>query len=104
MPKVSYVIKDGRKYEVDGQEGHSLMQIAVDNNIPGIDAQCGGACTCATCHIYVRAEWQERIPAPDELEAGMLDFAEAEVRSTSRLACQIKITPELDGLIVDVPK
>ena len=80
------------------------MQVAVDNNIPGIDAQCGGACACATCHIYVRAEWRKHMPAPDDLEAGMLDFSEDEVRPTSRLACQIKITPELDGLIVDLPK
>ena len=104
MPKVSYIAQDGQEYKVDAHAGHSLMQIAISHNIPGIDGDCGGACTCATCHVYVRPLWQERLPAPDNMETEMLDFAEDELKPTSRLACQIRVTPELDGLIVDLLK
>jgi len=80
----------------------TVMQVAVNNSVPGIDAECGGACACATCHVYVREEWREKLGKPEEMEEDMLDFA-FEVKENSRLSCQIKVTDEIDGLVVDLP-
>jgi 2Fe-2S ferredoxin len=79
------------------------MEAAVRNAIPGIEAECGGACACATCHVYVDASWQDRLPPPQSMEEDMLDFA-YDVRPTSRLSCQIRIRPDLEGLVVTTPE
>jgi len=103
MPKIHYVTHDGRQIDADAPEGHSVMEVAIANDIPGIAAECGGACTCATCHIYVEGEWSDRLAEPDEMEASMIDFA-LDPLPTSRLACQIKMSTSLDGLVVHLPK
>ena len=102
MPVITYVQHDGAEYRVTLQTGISLMQGAVANNIPGIDADCGGACACATCHIFVDPAWAERLDRRNEMEASMLELAEG-VRETSRLACQIKVADDLEGLVVYLP-
>lgn len=103
MPKVSFTTAAGKVYEVEAKAGTTLMEAAVKNNVPGIDADCGGACACATCHVYVDPEWAGKTGKPSGMEESMLDFAEA-VEPTSRLSCQIKVTAELDGLVVRMPE
>lgn len=103
MPKITYLTHDGEKHEVDAAEGSTVMETAVKNSVPGIEAECGGACACATCHVYVDAAWQEKVGAPEIMEEDMLDFA-YEPKEGSRLSCQIKVTAELDGLVVTVPE
>jgi 2Fe-2S ferredoxin len=85
------------------EEGHSVMQGAVDNNVPGIDADCGGECACATCHVYVDPTWLAKTGTQGEQEASMLSFA-ATAAPNSRLSCQISMTPALDGLVVRMPE
>ena len=103
MPKIKYVEHSGKEHEVEVPEGWSVMEGAVKNMIPGIDADCGGACACATCHVFVDQAWLAKMPAKDDMEVTMLDFA-PEIAPSSRLSCQIKVTPELDGLVVRMPK
>ncbi|MBO0711540.1 MAG: 2Fe-2S iron-sulfur cluster binding domain-containing protein [Acetobacteraceae bacterium] len=105
MPKVTYIEYDGTPHEVEVPEGTSVMRGAVDNNVPGIDADCGGECACATCHVYVEPEWldQTGLPEPGSQEASMLSFA-AVAQPNSRLSCQIKMRTELDGLTVKMPE
>ena len=103
MPKITYVEHSGKEHTVDVPEGQSVMEGAIKNAIPGIDADCGGACACATCHVYVDPAFFERTGTPSSMEQSMLDFAN-EVEETSRLSCQIKVTAALDGLIVRMPK
>ena len=103
MPKLIYQIFGGETREVEVPDGTSVMEGAVRNGVPGIDGDCGGACACATCHVYVEPEWLERLGPQSDMEQSMLDFAE-DVRPASRLACQIKITGELDGLVVRMPE
>ena len=103
MPKITYVDVDGRSRTVDLAEGVSVMEGAVLNGVPGIEAVCGGACSCATCHVYVEPQWLERLPEPAELETAMLEFASG-TQANSRLACQLRVTAGLDGLIVRTPK
>ena len=103
MPKVTFIEFDGTAHEVDAKVGQSLMRAAVDNGVPGIDADCGGACACATCHVYVDEEWTGVVGEPEPMEEDMLDFA-YDVRPNSRLSCQIKVGDELDGLVVTVPE
>jgi ferredoxin, 2Fe-2S len=93
----------GQHTELRAKEGQSLMQAAVDGNVAGIAADCGGAMTCATCHVYVRAPFAQQLPPPSEDESGMLAFTAAERQPHSRLSCQIELTPALDGLAVDLP-
>src|SRR5690606_30342743 len=103
MPKITYIEEsDGTKYEVDAETGSTVMENAIMNGVPGIVAECGGACTCATCHVHVDEAWSEIVGPPSMMEEDMLDFA-YDVRPTSRLSCQIKVRDELDGLIVHVP-
>src|SRR5471030_1742841 len=102
MPKVKYIEHNGKEHEVDVPAGWSVMEGAVKNLIPGIDADCGGACACATCHVYVDPAWADHAGSASELEQPMLEFAE-HVEPTSRLSCQIKVTEKLDGLIVRLP-
>ncbi|WP_370416004.1 2Fe-2S iron-sulfur cluster-binding protein [Streptomyces fradiae] len=103
MPKVIFATSDGPQHIVDAQPGDSLMSAAVRNGVPGIVAECGGNQSCATCHVWVREEFAERVGPPGDMEDDLLDLAVSERRATSRLACQITLTQELSGLIVDVP-
>ncbi|MGI9423336.1 MAG: 2Fe-2S iron-sulfur cluster-binding protein [Hyphomicrobiaceae bacterium] len=103
MPKITYIQPDGEQATVDAAVGVTVMEAAKLNLVPGIEAECGGACACATCHVYVADEWIEKTGKPSEMEEDMLDFA-FDVRDTSRLSCQIKVSDELDGLIVTVPE
>ncbi len=103
MAKITYIEFDGTEHSVEVKPGLSVMEGAVKNNIPGIVAECGGACACATCHVHVAEQWKERVGDPAPMEEDMLDFA-FDVRPTSRLSCQIRVRPELDGLVVHTPK
>lgn len=103
MTKITYVESNGTKHETEADNGATVMETAIRNGVPGIVAECGGACTCATCHVYVDGEWIERTGAPSVMEEDMLDFA-FDVRDTSRLSCQIKVSDDLDGLVVHVPE
>lgn len=102
MTKVTFITKDAQAIEVAAVDGHSLMETAVRNGVAGIEAECGGACSCATCHVYVDAAWMDKVGEAQAMEADMLDMA-YEVEANSRLACQIRIAPGLDGLTVRLP-
>jgi 2Fe-2S ferredoxin len=102
MTKVTYIDAAGASRTVEAQIGSTVMETALRNSVPGIEAECGGACACATCHVYVAPEWTEIVGKPSQMEEDMLDFA-FEVRPSSRLSCQIKVTPALDGLVVTTP-
>jgi 2Fe-2S ferredoxin len=104
MPKITYIEHNGTRHEVDVAVGLTVMEGAVKNNIPGIDADCGGACACSTCHVYVDSDWVEKLPEKDDMEEDMLDFAFEPDPQRSRLTCQIKVTPNLDGLVVQMPE
>ncbi|NBS58051.1 MAG: 2Fe-2S ferredoxin [Betaproteobacteria bacterium] len=103
MPKVTFIEFNGARHEVEAESGLSLMRAAVDNGVPGIDADCGGQCACATCHVYVDAAWEAKLSAPSEMEADMLSFA-ATKQPNSRLSCQITINESLDGIVVSMPE
>ena len=103
MAKVTYVEHNGTEHVIEVKTGLSVMEGAVKNNIPGIDADCGGACACATCHVYVDAAWGDKTGTKSAMEESMLDFAE-NVEPTSRLSCQIKMSDALDGLVVRMPE
>ena len=103
MAKITYIEHDGKSHTIEVRNGLSVMEGAVKNNIPGIDADCGGACACATCHVYVDEAWTEKTGAASSMEESMLDFA-SEVQPNSRLSCQIKVSDALDGLIVSTPE
>ena len=103
MAKITYIEHDGTEHAIDVKTGLTVMEGAVKNNIPGIDADCGGACACATCHVYVDEAWREKVGAPTPMEEDMLDFG-FDVRPNSRLSCQIKVTDDLDGLVVTTPE
>ena len=103
MPKITYIENNGAEHVIDVKSGLSVMEGAVKNNIPGIDADCGGACACATCHVYVDAAWTDKVGAKSAMEESMLAFAEG-VEPNSRLSCQIKVTDALDGLVVRMPE
>jgi 2Fe-2S ferredoxin len=102
MPKITFIQPDGSEQVVEAEAGVTLMESAKMNDVPGIEAECGGACACATCHVYVDDAWREKTGKPSQMEEDMLDFA-FDVREQSRLSCQIKLTPELDGLVVRGP-
>ena len=103
MPKITFIEHSGAEHVVDADVGLSVMEAAVRNSVPGIDADCGGACACATCHVYVDAAWVEKTGKPEAMEESMLDFAH-EPKENSRLSCQINMTADLDGLIVRLPE
>jgi 2Fe-2S ferredoxin len=102
MIHVTYIDSKGVSRTVEAQEGATVMETALRNSVPEIEAECGGACACATCHVYAAPEWSEIVGKPSQMEEDMLDFA-FEVRPTSRLSCQIKVAPALDGLVVSTP-
>ncbi|CDO60064.1 Ferredoxin, 2Fe-2S [Candidatus Phaeomarinobacter ectocarpi] len=103
MAKITYVEHDGTEHVVDVADGLSVMEGAVNNMIPGIDADCGGACACATCHVYVDEKFADKIEPKEDMEQTMLDFA-PDVRETSRLSCQIKVSDAIDGMVVKMPE
>ena len=103
MVQITYVEHDGTEHLVDSQSGVSLMQAAIDNLVPGIDADCGGECSCATCHVMVEESWVEKVGAPGEMEESMLDL-NPERQENSRLSCQVVLSEELDGLSVAMPE
>jgi 2Fe-2S ferredoxin len=103
MAKITYIEFNGAEHVVDVKSGLSVMEGAVKNNIPGIDADCGGACACATCHVYVDQAWLDKTGSQSAMEESMLDFAE-NVEPNSRLSCQIKVSDDLDGLVVRMPQ
>jgi ferredoxin, 2Fe-2S len=103
MAKITYVEFNGKEHVIDVKTGLSVMEGAVKNNVPGIDADCGGACACATCHVYVDEAWVDKTGSQSAMEESMLDFAE-NVEPNSRLSCQIKVTDELEGLVVRMPQ
>jgi len=105
MPKITFIEHNGTPHTVEGTIGRSVMEAAVNNNIRGIDADCGGECACATCHVYIEPEWLGKVglPADGSQEASMLSFA-AVTQPDSRLSCQIQFTAELDGLVVRMPE
>ena len=102
MPKITYIEHSGKSHVVDVPNELTVMEGAVQNNIPGIDADCGGSCACATCHVYVEEKWFDKLPKKEDAEQDMLDMA-FEPQKFSRLACQITIVDELDGLVVKMP-
>ena len=103
MPKITFIDSSGTSRSVEADDGSTVMENAIRNNIPGIEAECGGACACATCHVYVAQEWREKVGPPSPMEEDMLDFG-YDVKENSRLSCQIKMTAELDGLVVTTPE
>jgi len=103
MPKITYVDSSGTERTVEGKNGMTVMETAIKHNVPGIDADCGGACACATCHVYVDEAFTDKVGKPSAMEQSMLDFAE-NVKENSRLSCQIKIREDLDGLKVTTPE
>jgi 2Fe-2S ferredoxin len=102
MTKITYIQPDGERIETEAENGATVMETAIVNGVPGIVAECGGACSCATCHVYVDDQWTDVVGGPSPMEEDMLDFA-FEVKPTSRLSCQIKVRDEIDGLVVHVP-
>ena len=103
MAKIKYIEFSGGEHEIDVSSGLTVMEGAIKNKIPGIDADCGGACACATCHVYVAKDWIENLPPKEDSEDDMLDFA-FDVKDNSRLSCQITVSDELDGLVVNMPE
>ncbi|WP_332688386.1 2Fe-2S iron-sulfur cluster-binding protein [Bosea sp. (in: a-proteobacteria)] len=102
MPKITFIDAQGTSRTVEAETGSTVMEVAVRNGVPGIEAECGGACACATCHVYVDDAWLAATGQAEPMEEDMLDFA-FDVRPTSRLSCQIRVRDELDGLIVRTP-
>ena len=102
MAKIKYIEYGGQEHEIEVPNGLSVMEGAVQNDIPGIDADCGGGMACATCHVYVKEDWLNKLPKKEDGEEDMLDMA-FEPKTNSRLSCQLIVSAELDGLIVDIP-
>ena len=103
MATITFIQSDGTERVVEAEPGMTVMEAAVKNGVAGIAAECGGACACATCHVYVEEVWREKVGEPSPMEEDMLDFG-YDVRPNSRLSCQIKVTDALDGLIVRIPE
>ena len=103
MVKITYIEFNGTEHVVDVEDGLTVMEGARDNNIPGIEADCGGACACSTCHVYVDPAWVEKLPEKEPMEEDMLDFA-FQPKENSRLTCQLKVSAALEGLVVRMPE
>jgi 2Fe-2S ferredoxin len=103
MPKITFIDHEGTARTVDADVGSTVMEAAIKNGVPGVEAECGGACACATCHVYVEEEWRAQTGEPSPMEEDMLDFG-YEIKPNSRLSCQIKVREELDGLVVRTPE
>jgi 2Fe-2S ferredoxin len=102
MARITYITPGGERHEVEVDDGCSVMEGAINNDIDGIVAECGGACACATCHSYIDEAWMDQLPEMDDMEDSMLDATTSERRSNSRLTCQIEVSDDIDGLIVHV--
>ena len=102
MSKITYIENNGKEHKIEVSNGLTVMEGAVQNNIPGIDAECGGSMACATCHVYVKEEWFNKLPKKEDGEEDMLDMA-FEPKQNSRLSCQLTVSDELDGLVVNIP-
>jgi ferredoxin, 2Fe-2S len=103
MTQITYIDSHGQSRTVPAEVGSTVMETALKNGVPGIEAECGGACACATCHVYVDPAWTAKVGKPEPMEEDMLDFA-FDVKPNSRLSCQIRVRPELDGLVVRTPE
>ena len=103
MAKINFIDHSGETRSIEAETGSTVMEAAIRNSIPGIEAECGGACACATCHVYVEESWREKVGAPTPMEEDMLDFG-YDIKPNSRLSCQIKITDVLDGLVIITPE
>ena len=103
MTKLTFIAFDGKRIDVEAVNGSTVMENAIKNAVPGIEAECGGACACATCHVYVDDPWTDAVGKPAAMEEDMLDFA-FDVRPNSRLSCQIKVKDDLNGLVVSIPE
>jgi 2Fe-2S ferredoxin len=103
MPKITYITSDETVYEVDAENGTTVMEAAIHNQVPGVEAECGGACACATCHVYVDEAFMPIVGEPAPMEEDMLDFG-CDVRPNSRLSCQIRVSDELEGMTVRIPE
>lgn len=103
MPVINFITYDNKTFSVDGKLGDSVMQVALDNMVPGIVGDCGGSCSCATCHAYVDPEWADRLPSPSEDEKLMLEGVTV-LEANSRLSCQVNVTSDLDGIIFRLPE
>jgi 2Fe-2S ferredoxin len=103
MAKITFIDSAGTARTIDAEVGQTVMETAIKNDVPGIEAECGGACACATCHVYIEPEWKEKVGGPSPMEEDMLDFG-YDVKPNSRLSCQIKVSAELDGLVVKTPE
>lgn len=103
MTTIIYIDHEGTERPIEATNGETVMETAIKNSIPGIDADCGGACACATCHVYVDEAYMDKVGRPEDMEQSMLDFAES-VQDNSRLSCQITVSDELDGLKVTTPE
>ncbi|SHI88369.1 2Fe-2S iron-sulfur cluster-binding protein [Wenxinia saemankumensis] len=104
MAKITYIEHDGTEHVQEVRNGLTVMEGARDNGIPGIEADCGGACACSTCHVYVHPDWVDRLPPREPMEEDMLDFAYEPDPARSRLTCQLKVSDALDGLVVQMPE
>jgi len=102
MVQITFIDTAGTARTVEGEVGATVMETAIKNGVPGIEAECGGACACSTCHVYIEEAWRAKVGEPSPMETDMLDFA-YDVRPSSRLSCQIKVREELDGLVVTTP-
>ena len=102
MAKITYITSDAKVHEIEVQNGLTVMEGAVQNDIPGIDADCGGGMACATCHVYVQEDWYDKLPSKEDGEEDMLDMA-FEPKKNSRLSCQLTVSENLDGLVVNIP-
>ena len=103
MPKITYIEYNGKIHSIEVANGLTVMEGAIQNNIPGIDADCGGSMACATCHVYVKEEWFNKLPKKEDGEEDMLDMA-FEPKKNSRLSCQLMVSDQLDGLVVNLPE
>ena len=103
MAKINFIDHSGETRSIEAETGSTVMEAAIRNSIPGIEAECGGACACATCHVYVEESWREKVGAPTPMEEDMLDFG-YDIKPNSRLSCQIKVTDALDGLVIMTPE
>ena len=103
MPLIKYIAHDDTEHEVDVPIGKSVMQGAVDNGLDGILAECGGNCSCGTCHVYVDEQWLGKLTAADDMEEAMIEIVAAEAQPNSRLSCQLKVNESMDGLVVHMP-
>lgn len=104
MAKIKFIEHNGTEHDVEVDSGLTIMQAAINNGVPGIIAECGGACSCATCHVQLDSDWYGKMDGPSDMENEMLEFAMGYVENSSRLSCQVKVSDELDGIVIRTPE